>query len=166
MGLKPLQNTIVVEALEVQYYIHYSIVAVPPRRPKRARSLLKLFARSSSQQSKMVSLRVIGIRNIELSADQPNGNKWIEIMANKKGNGRNTRYQNVQMREDASVDRHLVSEKVANALLADGKPESITPESVQLNDGKSYRCTAKFNARWCRKGDPLSEPITLYVTHG
>jgi hypothetical protein len=87
-------------------------------------------------------------------------------MANKKGNGRDTRYRDVQMREDAKADRCLVSPECAKFLLEDGETESIEPQTVQLSDGERYTCIAKFDARWCKKSNPVTGRIVLYVAPG
>jgi hypothetical protein len=97
---------------------------------------------------------------------QPKDSKMVEIMANKKGNGRNTRYREVKMREDSKVDLCLVSETTAQKLLEDGKPEPCGPITVVLSDGKTYQCVARFEARWCEKANPESDKITLYVAQG
>ncbi|KAK5449816.1 hypothetical protein LTS15_008388 [Exophiala xenobiotica] len=143
MGVKQPRSTTIVEALEVNY-IRYSIVTLPVYKNKKSHSLSRLFRRRSSQK-------------LEMPKDV------IQIMANNKGNGGSIRFQDVRMREDAKVDRCLVSPACAKSLLGDGETESIEPQTVELSDGKRYSCIAKFDARWGKKSEPSTAPIVLYV---
>src|SRR5882757_3736999 len=88
-------------------------------------------------------------------------------MANKKGPGPPTRYEDVQMDEDSGVDCCLVSRSTADRLLGECVPEALTPHRVVVtSNGKTYNCSHKFHARWCWKSVPYTRAVTLFIAPG
>jgi hypothetical protein len=94
------------------------------------------------------------------------GNQTILIMANNTGNGPITRFQPVQVHQDSMVDCCLVSPSSANTLLGGCKPESIDLRIVPASGGRAFSCSLRFEARWCYKGVPFSQPVTLFIAPG
>jgi hypothetical protein len=94
------------------------------------------------------------------------GNQAISIMANNTGNGPITRFQDVQVHQDSMVDCCLVSESSATTLLGKCKPESVALRTVSGSGGMEFSCSQKFEARWCYKGEPYTQPVTLFIAPG
>jgi hypothetical protein len=91
------------------------------------------------------------------------GNQTISIMANNTGNGPITRFQDVQVRQDSMVDCCLVSESSATTLLGECEPEPVALRTVSGSGDRAFSCSLKFEARWCYKGEPYTQPVTLFI---
>jgi hypothetical protein len=103
----------------------------------------------------------------EVTGRQSGGGKQtISIMANNKGNGPITRFRDVQVHQDSMLDCCLVSESSATTLLGECEPETISPQTVPWSGGRAFSCSKKFEARWCYKGEPYTQPVTLFITPG
>jgi hypothetical protein len=83
-------------------------------------------------------------------------------MANNTGNGPITRFQDVQVHQDSMLDCCLISKSSATTLLGKCEPEPVDL-TVSGDGGREFSCSHKFQARWCYKGDPYTQPVTLFI---
>ncbi|KIX09326.1 uncharacterized protein Z518_00405 [Rhinocladiella mackenziei CBS 650.93] len=102
-----------------------------------------------------------------LSSMSEDGTRTVSIMANKKGPGPPTRYEDGQMHRDSGVDCCVVSKSTADRLLGGCAPESLAHDRiVSTSSGQTYTCSHKFDARWCWKSKPSSRAVTLFIAPG
>jgi hypothetical protein len=90
------------------------------------------------------------------------GKQTISIMANNTGNGPITRFQDVQVHQDSMLDCCLISKSSATTLLGECKAEPVDL-TVSGDGGRVFSCSHKFEARWCYKGVPYTQPVTLFI---
>jgi len=72
----------------------------------------------------------------------------------------------VQVHQDSTLECCLVSESSATTLLGECKPEPVDLQIVSGNGGRVFNCSQKFEARWCYKGEPYTQPVTLFIAPG